>query len=46
MYKFNANKLPTSRNVFYQLCDIEDEEVQEIINNLSNRVTFLIEHFC
>ena len=29
MYKFKANKLPFSRNVLYQLCDIEDEDVQQ-----------------
>lgn len=45
MYKFKANKLPTSRNVFYQLCDIDDQEVQEIINDKSNRVSYSIQQF-
>ena len=33
MYKFNANKLPSSRNVFYQICDIDDEDVQSLIRS-------------
>ena len=38
MYKFNPNKLPTSRNVFYQLCDIEDSDVQYLIRSDENKV--------
>jgi hypothetical protein len=37
MYKFNPNKLPTSRNVFYQLCDIEDADVQSLIQASDNK---------
>lgn len=37
MYKFNPNKLPTSRNVFYQLCDIEDSDVQYLIRSDENK---------
>lgn len=39
MFKFNPNKLPTSRNVFYQLCDIEDEDVQSLIRSDENKVS-------
>lgn len=37
MFKFNPNKLPTSRNVFYQLCDIEDDDVQALIQSDLNK---------
>jgi hypothetical protein len=37
MYKFKADKLPASRNVFYQLCDIDDEDVQALIKSDDNR---------
>ncbi len=39
MYKFKADKLPASRNVFYQLCDIEDDDVQALIKSDDNRPT-------
>ncbi len=38
MYKFKADKLPSSRNVFYQICDIEDEDVQNLIKSEVNKV--------
>lgn len=38
MYKFSPEKLPASRNVFYQICDIEDEDVQNLIKNEDNPV--------
>ena len=38
MYKFKADKLPSSRNVFYQICDIEDTDVQNLINSEENIV--------
>jgi hypothetical protein len=37
MYKFDPNKLPASRNVFYQLCDIEDADVQALIKSEENK---------
>jgi len=40
-YKFKADKLPSSRNVFYQICDIEDEDVQNLIKSDNNKVKFL-----
>ena len=46
MFKFNPNKLPTSRNVFYQICDIEDNDVQSLISSDENRVwNFVFEKF-
>ncbi len=33
MYKFKQDQLPSSRNVFYQICDIEDDEVQELVHS-------------
>lgn len=39
MYKFNPNKLPMSRNVFYQICDIEDNDVQTLIKSDENNVS-------
>lgn len=33
MYKFKPDELPHSRNVFYQMCDIEDEEVQKLVHS-------------
>jgi hypothetical protein len=33
MYKFKHDQLPSSRNVFYQICDIEDDEVQAIVHS-------------
>jgi hypothetical protein len=41
MYKFKADKLPSSRNVFYQICDIEDEDVQNLIKSDNNKVKLL-----
>ena len=38
MYKFKPDKLPSSRNVFYQLCDIEDEDVQALVQSEENKV--------
>lgn len=38
MYKFKPDKLPGSRNVFYQICDIEDEDVQSLIHSEENKV--------
>ena len=38
MYKFKADKLPISRNVFYQICDIEDDDVQALIKSDENKV--------
>ena len=40
MYKFNPNMLPKSRNIFYQLCDIEDADVQELLQSDDNKVDF------
>ena len=40
MYKFRSDKLPASRNVFYQICDIEDDDVQRLINSDENKVYF------
>jgi hypothetical protein len=42
MYKFRSDKLPASRNVFYQICDIEDDDVQKLINSDENKVYFKI----
>jgi general transcription factor 3C polypeptide 5 (transcription factor C subunit 1) len=39
MYKFRADKLPASRNVFYQICDIEDEDVQALIKSDESKPT-------
>lgn len=41
MYKFKVDKLPSSRNVFYQICDIEDEDVQKLIRSDENKVSFM-----
>ena len=41
MYKFKPNKLPFSRNVLYQLCDIEDEDVQKLIEDKENIVILI-----
>jgi hypothetical protein len=41
MYKFKPDKLPFSRNVLYQLCDIEDEDVQKLIQSDDNLVIFM-----
>lgn len=38
MYKFKADQLPSSRNVFYQICDIEDAEVQALVHNNDGQV--------
>lgn len=38
MYKFKADKLPVSRNVFYQICDIEDDDVKNLIHSEENKV--------
>lgn len=38
MYKFKADKMPFSRNVLYQLCDIEDDDIQRLINSDENYV--------
>ena len=48
MYKFKADKLPVSRNVFYQICDIEDDDVQSLINSDENKVkiTFFKSKWC
>jgi general transcription factor 3C polypeptide 5 (transcription factor C subunit 1) len=32
-YKFKPDKLPISRNVYYQVCDIEDDDVQALLNS-------------
>lgn len=37
MYKFKPDKLPGSRNVFYQICDIEDDDVQKLIDSEENQ---------
>lgn len=37
MYKFRPDKLPNSRNVFYQLCDIEDEDVKSLLTSAYQR---------
>ena len=42
MYKFKADKLPASRNVFYQICDIDDADVQNLINSEENMVILQI----
>jgi hypothetical protein len=42
MYKFKVDKLPSSRNVFYQICDIEDDDVQKLIRSDENKVSFII----
>jgi hypothetical protein len=39
MYKFKADKLPFSRNVLYQLCDIEDDDIQRLIQSEENIVS-------
>lgn len=31
MYRFKPDKLPSSRNVFYQLCDIDDDDVKSLV---------------
>jgi hypothetical protein len=38
MYKFKADTLPFSRNVLYQLCDIEDDDIQSLIQSEQNMV--------
>jgi hypothetical protein len=38
MYKFKQDQLPSSRNVFYQICDIEDDEVQTLVHSNDGRV--------
>lgn len=42
MYKFNPDKLPASRNVFYQICDIQDDDVQNLIKSDDNLVRNLL----
>jgi len=32
IYKFKADQLPSSRNVFYQICDIEDSDIQTVVH--------------
>ena len=46
MYKFKADKLPGSRNVFYQICDIEDDDVQNLIKSDENKVSEIILKIC
>ena len=41
MYKFKADQLPSSRNVFYQICDIEDDEVQILVHSNDGQVRIL-----
>jgi hypothetical protein len=41
MYKFKADKLPFSRNVLYQLCDIEDDDIQKLIQSEENIVKLI-----
>jgi hypothetical protein len=41
MYKFKADQLPSSRNVFYQICDIEDDEVQVLVHSNDGQVRIL-----
>ena len=38
MYKFKADQLPSSRNVFYQICDIDDDEVQILVHSNDGQV--------
>lgn len=46
MYKFKSNQLPSSRNVFYQICDIEDKEIQELVHSNDAQVIELFLNNC
>jgi len=38
-YIFTANQLPSQRQLFYQLCDLREEELQRIVHSNDGRET-------
>ena len=39
VYVFTANQLPSQRQMFYQLCDLREEELQRAVHSNDGRET-------